>query len=1061
MNLAEQSSRTKSVEPPVPGARGISALLGSGHDAHRDSRRIAVGLVGLAVISLVLLNFGIYQSAEQRLVKQRWSQLQGKTEERRDEVRSLLDRYQREAAFAAGGSTLIDAARSALMGPLQDEDRAVLSAEMDRAIHNLEFDSALLVAPDGTTLAGTAGAGTEDVPRLRELVRRALDSGAPALGSLHRDRDSGELLAVAVPMVRAALDDKTPVLVLAVDVDVAMHAVLRYWPGFGAAAGAYLVEQEGDQLVMLTSVPNHAGDGIMRRVPAVDPAFRAAAMAAVGVESHVEVPGAHGPTTWAVTRFLPEVGWGLVGQDDRSAIDDGMRGTLVGLLMLDVAIAVLAMAALWLWRRQYATGLAEREVEVTRRHAERVQSVLDTALDAIVGVDHVGRIVEFNPSAERIFGYTRQQALGRGMSELLAPEMLDARDENGFASSLVRGRGTMLGQRLERSARRADGTEFPIEISLSRMPNVEPPMFTAFIRDIGERVEAEARVRSFAEGLELSNRRLAEVNAQLDEASRLKSEFLANTSHELRTPLNGMIGFLQLVLDNMCDSPEEERDFLKQALQCSRHLLGLINDVLDIAKIEAGKLTLDIEPIDVEQLFHEVYTLTHVQAAQKGITLRFTPPASDDLRARGDFGKIKQVLVNLVGNSLKFTPSGSISVRATQHPDSGHFMFEVQDTGIGISPERQKLVFEKFTQADGSTTRKYGGTGLGLAISRSLVELMGGIIGVHSDGEGKGTRMYFSLPVWREAVQDDLSEATELLDRIEGPATGPLVLIVEDDTTFRHYLSTLLHAHGYRTVQARHAEGGWVQVRRLQPSVVVLDYALGCNEGAHLRTGWDLAERMTTDNATRHIPLIFVTGFDDELREKLKATAFARKPLHLMKPIDGEALIAKIGDVIGHVQNRKVRVLMADDDPSVAAYVKKVLPDKRFHLEIATNGEECLHILRTQPRGFDVLLLDLMMPQVSGYDVLREMTLTGMNPELPVLVLTNFPEARNEDERRLLDDGLVLEVLPKLAVHDNPQLLPHIIEWQMQVAREGAEAAGPKPAVGDAPRGDEPDRRAA
>ena len=134
---------------------------------------------------------------------------------------------------------------------------------------------------------------------------------------------------------------------------------------------------------------------------------------------------------------------------------------------------------------------------------------------------------------------------------------------------------------------------------------------------------------------------------------------------------------------------------------------------------------------------------------------------------------------------------------------------------------------------------------------------------------------------------------------------------------------------------------------------------------------------------------------------------------------------------------RTVRVLMADDDPSVSAYVRKVLPEERFHLEVATNGEECLHILRTQPRGFDLLLLDLMMPEVSGYDVLREMTLTGAGTDLPVLVLTNFPEGRNDEERRLLEDGLVLDVLAKTTVHDNPALLPHVIDWHLQVVTEG------------------------
>jgi CheY-like chemotaxis protein len=230
-----------------------------------------------------------------------------------------------------------------------------------------------------------------------------------------------------------------------------------------------------------------------------------------------------------------------------------------------------------------------------------------------------------------------------------------------------------------------------------------------------------------------------------------------------------------------------------------------------------------------------------------------------------------------------------------------------------------------------------------------------------------------------------------------------------------------------------------VLARRLRPAIVVLDYALTCAENANLRTGWDLAERMIADHDTRHVPMIFVTGFDAELKEKLKSTAFSRKPEHLMKPVDGNVLVAKIEEVVGGVQGRHVRVLMADDDPTVAAFVRKVLPDGRFHIEMANNGEECLHILRTQPRGFDLLLLDLMMPEVSGYDVLREMALTGTAAELPVVVLTNFPEARSPEEKRLLEHGLVLDVLSKPSVHDNPQLLSHIIDWHLQVARESHE----------------------
>jgi signal transduction histidine kinase/CheY-like chemotaxis protein len=568
----------------------------------------------------------------------------------------------------------------------------------------------------------------------------------------------------------------------------------------------------------------------------------------------------------------------------------------------------------------------------------------------------------------------------------------------------------------------------PVEYSLGSTGGGDELIYTAIVRDVSERIEHEQRIRSFAEGLEITNRRLEEVNAQLEEASRLKSEFLANTSHELRTPLNGMIGFLQLVLDGMCDTPEEERDFLQQALQCSRHLLGLINDVLDIAKIESGKLSMDLEALDIPRLFEEVETLTHVQATQRGIQLVFEADLEPGVTARGDFGKVKQVLINLVGNSLKFTPQGSIRVNARTRGPLGHVMFEVIDTGIGIDPSRQGVVFDKFVQGDGSTTRKYGGTGLGLAISRSLIEMMGGIVGVQSEGQNKGTRMYFSLPVWRPDAASPAVAATAAAAAPSGPANAALVLIVEDDSVFRKFVTAVLHQRGYRTVEAVNAEQGWVAVQKWGPACVLLDYALTSADGGGMRTGWDLAQRMSMDPATRHVPIVFLTGFDGELREKLKATVFARHPEHLVKPVEIDTLITRVEALLGERARVPVRVLMADDDPGVATYVRKVLPRDRFDVRVTRNGEECLHALRTSPNDFDILLLDLMMPVASGYDVLREMTLTGLRPDLPVLVLTNFPEARDENERRLLERGLVVDVVSKSAVHSEPQMLMEVLD---------------------------------
>jgi len=1000
-----------------------SLLLGRGAHIHRDSRRIAAGLVVLAALAVVVLNVGIYQSAQSHLVRQRWDQLIINTEVRRDQVQSLIERLTSEARSVVE-QPQTRAALLALPDGIPVAECARLRRELERTRTLFGFNAVRVFDVRGRSLLGGPATQPHEDERYAGLAQQAAAATESMVMEAWCESGGSEALALAFP-VRTANDRVAAVVAFELHAEDALLPILTRWPGFGRSAGAYVVRKQDTRVQYLTSPAAGCRAKAGDRVQESSRLARAAAMAAEGVESDIVLPDWQGNPQVVVTRFLPDLGWGIVGQADRSELVQGMGGTIYGLLAFDLALLALSAGAFWFWRRQYQSGLARREFEVTRRHAERVRAVFDTAFDAIVTFDRGGHVRTVNRAAEDLFGRPSAEVEGRPLHRVLSWGV-----EGGPTTGLP-----AIGAAVRAEVLRADGGTCPVEFALGSSGEGEDFLYSAIVRDISRRVEDERRIEEFAQGLEVSNRRLEELNAQLEEASRLKSEFLANTSHELRTPLNGMIGFLQLVLDGMCDSPEEERNFQRQALECSRHLLGLINDVLDIAKIEAGKLSLEITPVDASAVFDEVYTVTHVQAAQKGIRLTFEAPQGDEFRVRGDFGKIKQILINLVGNSLKFTPKGTITVRAVPHVELGHCMFEVVDTGIGIPADRQKVIFEKFTQADGSTTRKYGGTGLGLAITRSLVELMGGIIGVQSDGLGRGARMYFSLPVWNDEGETRPAEG-EHGDRIEGPAGGQLVLIVEDDAVFRHFLTALLQKHGYRTVEASNAEIGWVLARRLRPSIIILDYALTCGENASLRTGWDLAERLTSDSKTRHIPLVFVTGFEGELTEKLKATAFARQPAHLMKPVDGSVLISRIGELIGALEGRVVRLLMADDDPAVGAYIRKVLPEDRFHLEMAANGEECLHALRTQPRGFDLLLLDLMMPEVSGYDVLREMTLAGLAPDLPVLVLTNFPEARNEDERRLLGQGLVLDVLPKISVHENPQLLPHIINWHLQVSSE-------------------------
>jgi signal transduction histidine kinase len=261
----------------------------------------------------------------------------------------------------------------------------------------------------------------------------------------------------------------------------------------------------------------------------------------------------------------------------------------------------------------------------------------------------------------------------------------------------------------------------------------------------------EMLVRREQELLRVSQLQLERANAELLETARLKGEFLANVSHELRTPLAGLLGFIEIMADGLCSSPAEQRDLLARARTCGRNLLRLINDLLDLSRLEAGRMSIRLARVDVRRAFEEQRVLFSAEAEARGLRLSFEAP-DGSLAARADEHRVRQVLTHLIGNSLKFTPQGVITVRATPGPEAGQLLIEVIDTGIGITRDRQRAVFDAFTQVDGSTTRRYGGIGIGLAFVRAFVEMMGGLISVESEGEGRGTRMCVLLPRWDEAA---------------------------------------------------------------------------------------------------------------------------------------------------------------------------------------------------------------------------------------------------------------------------------------------------------------------
>ncbi|MCK4224457.1 MAG: PAS domain S-box protein [candidate division Zixibacteria bacterium] len=416
-----------------------------------------------------------------------------------------------------------------------------------------------------------------------------------------------------------------------------------------------------------------------------------------------------------------------------------------------------------------------------------------------------------------------------------------------------------------------------------------------FFSSVGNEIGIAVDNALLFEDVEKAKEKLQKLNRKLEEVSQIKSEYLANTSHELRTPLNSIIGFLGLVLDRYCVNREEEREFLHNAQQSAKHLLSIINDVLDLAKIEAGRMELDSGEVDLKSLFEEVDSLTQVQAQQKKLKLSFVHTNHPSPKVYADSGKLRQVIINLVGNAIKFTDKGKIVVRSKVQEEKGNVLIQVEDTGIGISPQIQEKLFEKFRQVDGSSTRRHGGTGLGLTITKNLVEMMGGMIKLGSPGEGKGTKVSFTVPIYRETEKGGSVHSEEKLGEIKEHGKDSLALIVEDDPIFSQYLDELLQAEGFTTLLARTADDAVTLAKDLHPQIVLLDFSLPQKMGEQLKNGKQIVHILHKDLPTRNIPIIIITGQDlDLVRKELSMGEPDLIPPVFSKPVDSEILLKKI-----------------------------------------------------------------------------------------------------------------------------------------------------------------------
>jgi two-component system sensor histidine kinase/response regulator len=381
-------------------------------------------------------------------------------------------------------------------------------------------------------------------------------------------------------------------------------------------------------------------------------------------------------------------------------------------------------------------------------------------------MDANGFVIDWNPQAEETFGYSRQEALGCLLAELIIPEQLREAHAKGLQHFLATGEGPVVDKRLELSALNREGREFPVELTISTDPTPDAPRFYAFLHDIGARKQAEAE--------------LARAHAAAVDASRLKSEFVANTSHEIRTPLNGVIGMTELLRDTSLDPVQ--REYVDALATSGEALLDVIEQILDFSKIEAGRLELDRSDFDLRCLIEEACQMLAEQAHGKGLEISHWVNADVPATVHGDRARLRQILLNLLSNAVKFTDAGMVVLRVSRHGDD-RLHFAVLDTGEGIEKDRAQQLFEPFVQADQSTTRRHGGTGLGLAISSQLALLMGGEIGAEPRETG-GSTFWFTAEL--PEVPGTVASSGELRD--------VRTLIVDDNATNRaileHYLET-------------------------------------------------------------------------------------------------------------------------------------------------------------------------------------------------------------------------------------------------------------------------------
>ncbi|GAA3318538.1 response regulator [Arthrobacter ramosus] len=689
----------------------------------------------------------------------------------------------------------------------------------------------------------------------------------------------------------------------------------------------------------------------------------------------------------------------------------------VGLIVLALAIVRQVLMVL-----EDITLTRDLESKVAQRTAELegLGAIVNSSADAIMGKTPDGVITSWNPGAERIYGYSAAEAIGRHVSFLI-PDHLRVEEESLMAA--IGAGGETRSYETERL--RGDGSIVPISLTMSPIRGAGGIHGVATIsRDITERRLAQAELVTAREAAE--------------EASRLKSEFLATMSHEIRTPMNGVIGLTGLLLDTPLE--ETQRQYAEGVKGAGEALLTLINDILDFSKLEAGKVDLDPAPFNPRTLVEELAVLLAEAAQAKGLELIAYCRPEVPAMLVGDAGRIRQILLNLASNAVKFTPSGEvvISVKLVeQESANARVRFEVRDTGIGVEAADHLRLFESFSQADASTTRRYGGTGLGLAISRRLTEVMGGEIGVDSS-LGNGSTFWATLPL---AVSESAAAPPSISPE---QLTGLRVLVVDDNSTNRLVLQAQLAGWRMNPEAVGDAQQGLDRCREEAAAgrpfdIAVLDMCMPDMNGL------ELAYKLSTDVALASTRIIMLTstmnvdkaelvaaGVQEWLTKPVRSSEFYDRLMRLVatRPIAAPMVSAAIPVTMS--QPSRGLILVVEDNEVNQLVARSMVAKLGYEADVVADGSEA--VAATAATEYAAVLMDCHMPVMDGFEATKAIRARhDGRRRLPVIAMT--AGALDEDRERCLAAGMDDYLTKPVDVEKLDQVLSR---WIPETPKESA-----------------------